>query len=359
MARARRLRRLVQRVVVPGRPGREAHPAQQRGRRAEGPGDERRGPGRGRERSVASRSSSSRTAARNGPAPTCGSSSVPAATSSSPGRMMISSTDSAPGKPNARATASAPGVPGRCRVGVASMWAASGSRRTRTGARFRRARPTATRTSRTRPSRGPARCGRSDARPRAAASRRRLLGDRRAHEVGAGFDLTGELHVRSHQRSFSVSGGAGAARGVLLELAVQRLAVEPQPLRGARLVAALGRQHALDVLALELGERQPARQRAAPSIVGSRRRGARARCGGRSSTRDQRRPRPAPPRARRRSPARARCRASGRRAAPSCAASWKPRMSLPALARRCARGSARPAAGCPRRDRAAAAGRSG
>src|SRR4029079_13133740 len=55
--------------------------------------------------------------------------------------------------------------------------------------------------------------------------------------------------------------GTGPARVVLLQLAVQRLAVEPQPLGGARLVASLGREHLHNVVTLQLRERQPARQR--------------------------------------------------------------------------------------------------
>ena len=53
---------------------------------------------------------------------------------------------------------------------------------------------------------------------------------------------------------------------VLLELAVERLPVEPEALRGARLVAGLVDEHGLDELALELGERHPARDRRAQKI---------------------------------------------------------------------------------------------
>src|SRR5450432_3179439 len=49
--------------------------------------------------------------------------------------MITSSTETSPRKPKARATASAPGVPARCSVGVASMRAAPGSTRIRTGSR--------------------------------------------------------------------------------------------------------------------------------------------------------------------------------------------------------------------------------
>src|SRR5262249_23539366 len=53
---------------------------------------------------------------------------------------------------------------------------------------------------------------------------------------------------------------AAVGARVLLELAVQRLAIEAEPRRGAGLVAAFGGEHALDVLALQLSEGQAAGQ---------------------------------------------------------------------------------------------------
>src|SRR5262249_40161315 len=58
-----------------------------------------------------------------------------------------------------------------------------------------------------------------------------------------------------------------AARArVLVELAVERLAIETEPLRSARLVAGFVLEHALDELALELGERHPPRDRGPQKI---------------------------------------------------------------------------------------------
>ncbi len=58
------------------------------------------------------------------------------------------------------------------------------------------------------------------------------------------------------------------ARGrVLFKLTVQSLPVEPQPLGGPGFVAALGFQHPLDVLPLQLLQRQPLHQRRGESIL--------------------------------------------------------------------------------------------
>src|SRR4030095_541594 len=65
----------------------------------------------------------------------------------------------------------------------------------------------------------------------------------------------------------AAAGGGGLGRGgVLLQLAVEGLAIEAQTLRRPGLVAPFCLQHPLDVLALELVEGQPLGHGVAPAI---------------------------------------------------------------------------------------------
>ena len=154
--------------------------------------------------------------------------------------------------------------------------------------------------------RRPAAWSRSSTSPRSRSIRRRssaLVGDGSPMEEGARTtwlllddaiaacvrgelaDLKTELglrrlrdHLASRSAASSVGDLAVAGRRrrarlavclrVLVELAIQRLAIEAEALRGARLVAGLVLEHALDELALELGERHPARDRGAEEVGG-------------------------------------------------------------------------------------------
>src|SRR4051794_4555984 len=87
--------------------------------------------------------------------------------------------------------------------------------------------------------------------------------DRLAFSIGVGDGLGRWCHAILPAPHV----GLGAARRILLELAIERLAVEAQLLGCPRLVPALGDHHTLDVLALQLFQRHPPGQRAA-EVVG-------------------------------------------------------------------------------------------
>ena len=186
--------------------------------------------------------------------------------------------------------------------------------------------------------------------------------DERASRELRADELGVALRRRDRSSLRSVRCVLRAHHAPALEARAQRVRVQAEPARRASLAfdhpARLG-QHLLDVPALDLGDRPRRRGvrrgRAIAAIGMRRRRRATGRAGRRRPARCGARTRPP---ARSRSAARARCPATCRRAGATSPRARRRRCACPPGARSAA-GTSAPAAGCPRRARAAAAARPG